>query len=68
MALNELVGTVTTNSACLYEIRCPKRGLIYNRRRWDEISKVWKEKEVLYAMPMSGSNAQITSWIICVNG
>ena len=68
MTVNELVGTVTTNSACLYEIRCPKHGLIYNNRRWDEISKVWKEKEVLYAMPMSGSNAQITSWIICVNG
>lgn len=32
MTVNELVSTVSTNSACLYEIRCPKRGLIYNRR------------------------------------
>lgn len=60
------VKTVSTNYSCLYEIRCPKRGLIYNRRRWDEIGRAWKEKEVLYAIPMKLIDAQILYWIICV--
>ena len=68
MTVKELVSVVSTYSECLYEIRCPSCGLIYNRRRWDEISKAWKEKEVLYAIPMNGADAQISSWIICVKG
>ncbi len=68
MTVKELVSIVSTYSACKYDIRCPHRGLIYNMRRWDEISNVWKEKEVLYAIPMNVIDAQITSWIICVNG
>lgn len=66
MLVKELVQTVSTNNSCLYEIRCPKRGLIYNRRRWDEIDRAWKEKEVLYAIPMKLIDAQILYWIICV--
>lgn len=68
MTVKELVSVVSTCSECRYDIRCPSRGLIYNRRRWDEISKAWKEKEVLYAIPMNGADAQILSWIICVKG
>lgn len=67
MTVNELVSTVSTYSACLYDIKCPRRGLIYNRRRWNEISKAWKEKEVLYALPMSICDAEIVSWVICVH-
>lgn len=66
MTVNELVSTVSTYSSCLYDIKSQRRGLIYNRRRWDEISKSWKEKEVLYALPMSTCDAEIASWVICV--